>query len=60
MCPALKDFVEGKYRGPSFDGGEKEMLRQVTNGLVYLHVNLRTVHRDLKPSNVFISLGMTG
>ncbi len=48
-------MVEGKYGEKAKIGDDKEILRQITNGLAYLH-GLRIVHRDIKPTNILISL----
>jgi len=39
--------------GPRFQN-EKEILRQVTQGLAHLHNTLKIVHRDIKPANLLI------
>ncbi len=48
----LEDYVKGNYQGPRFLN-EKEILRQVTQGLAHLHRN-GIVHRDIKPTNILI------
>lgn len=54
----LEDYVKGTYQGPRFKN-EREMLRQVTRGLAYLH-NLGIVHRDIKPTNILIFVPSNG
>lgn len=51
---SLKTYVEGGYHGPAFHLAEKGMLRQVVNGIAYLHKILKTIHRDIKPVNLLI------
>lgn len=48
----LEDYVKGNYQGPRFQD-EKEILRQVTQGLAHLH-SKEIVHRDIKPTNILI------
>jgi len=49
----LEDYiVTERYEGPKFKN-EKEILLQVTKGLVHLH-SLRIVHRNIKPTDILI------
>jgi len=54
----LEDYFNGKYQGPRFQN-EKEILRQVTQGLSHLH-ELKIVHRDIKPTNLLIFVPSKG
>lgn len=47
------DLVEQKRFVQLVDGVERDILYQVTSGLVYLH-NLDIIHENLKPSSIFI------
>ena len=49
----LKDLILGDYNGPPV-GTNRLVLKQVTNGLEYLHEK-KIFHRELKPCNVFVS-----
>ena len=52
----LEDFFNGKYDGLKKKIiREREILRQVTQGLSHLH-SLGIVHRDIKPTNILIYL----
>lgn len=53
FAETLQSLVEGKYDGPTV-GDEKEILRQVTEGLAHLH-GLNIIHRDINPKNIYIS-----
>ena len=46
----LVDLVKGRYDGP-FIGGNWLIVRQIVEGLNYLHAN-KIIHRDLKPRNI--------
>ncbi len=48
----LDDYFNGRYHGRKFTS-EKEILRQLTQGLAHLHKN-NIIHRDLKPTNCLI------
>lgn len=51
----LKEFVRQKYSdSPLLIADEKELLRQTTSGIEYLHEK-GIFHRDLKPTNILIS-----
>lgn len=58
MCEGtLEDYVSGhmsQFIRNTF-ASEREILRQVTQGLGHLH-NLGIVHRDMKPSNILIHM----
>jgi len=54
----LADYINWKYHGPKFQD-QREILHQVTQGLVYLH-QLRIVHGDIKPTNLFIFVPSDG
>jgi len=49
----LKEYVNEEYQGPKFEGGEWQILFQITQGLEHLH-KLEIVHRDIKPTNILI------
>lgn len=52
----LKQLIEEIIEGPRLLK-DKEILRQISNGLAYLHSLKRPiVHRDIKPSNILISV----
>lgn len=48
----LKDYVEGKCKGPKIDD-ERDLLVQTTRGLAHLH-SLKIIHGDMKPTNCLI------
>lgn len=49
------DWINGTYKGPIADDGEKGILYQVTKGLEYLHDSKPIViHKDIKPNNILI------
>lgn len=50
----LEDLVVGSYKGPS-PGSMKEVLRQATEGLGFLH-SKKILHCNVKPQNVLISI----
>jgi serine/threonine protein kinase len=49
----LENLVNKKYEGQDV-GSKLEILKQITQGLEYLHSN-DVVHRDIKPQNILIS-----
>ena len=49
----LENFVNSTYKGQDV-GSKLEILKQITQGLEYLHSN-NVVHRDIKPQNILIS-----
>lgn len=49
----MEDLVKGKP-GPSFNGNNCEILRQIILGLEHLHAK-GFIHRDLNPRNIFVS-----
>ena len=52
LCEAtVDDYIQGTYKGSM--PTEREALKQMANGLNYIHLQ-RFVHRDIKPANVLI------
>lgn len=48
----LCNLINDECKGP--EGGNREILRQITSGLKHLH-DKNIVHRDLKPGNILVS-----
>lgn len=34
------------------------LLKQIVDGMIYLHIEKNMVHRDIKPENIFIKNGV--
>lgn len=49
----MRRWIEGTYKGPKNDEDEREMLRQVTEGLAYLHFK-NIIHGKMKKNNILI------
>jgi hypothetical protein len=51
----LKMIIKSKYRGIPLNN-VKRIIRQVLEGLNYLHAKCRIIHTDIKPENVLVTV----
>lgn len=52
----LKLIIKSSYRGIPYDN-VRTIIRQVLEGLDYLHTKCQIIHTDIKPENVLICVG---
>ena len=55
VCSALMCCCQGGATGPLDPDAKLSVIRQVTEGVSYLHT-MKHAHRDVKPNNILVRL----